>query len=241
MNTQIEFLIETGLKMGITIPVKSAETLLKFKELVLNMNKRMNITAITDSEGFLIKHILDSLTVLKFADLKPDFNVLDLGSGGGFPGIPLKIMLQDINLTMLDSQNKKVNFLNSIITDLKLTKTSAIHARAEEAGQNLDYRENFDYVVSRAVASLSVLLEYCLPFVKLNGYFMALKGPNAAQELDQSKGITNLLGAEFVSMNEIVLPIINEQRVLLLYKKTKKTPLKYPRNSGIPAKNPLKK
>lgn len=218
------------------------ETIEKFKvykELLKEWNEKINITAITDDNEIDIKHFLDSITVLKTGYIKSGQKIIDVGTGGGFPGIPIKIMEEGTEVVLLDSLNKRINFLNEVINNLGLKNIKAIHGRAEDFGLNSEYREKFDVVVSRAVASLNILSEYCLPFVKVGGYFIALKGPEIKNEMEESKKALKVLGAKIVDKIDMTLPSSDITHILLVIKKVQKTPTKYPRKAGMPKKNPL--
>lgn len=200
---------------------------------LIEKNKVMNLTAITEESEVWTKHFLDSVLPLK--NIKDNSKLLDVGSGAGFPGIPLKIMNDTLNITLLDSLNKRVNFLNEEIEKLGLTKIKAVHGRAEDY-VNVS-RETFDYVVSRAVARLNTLLEYCLPYVKLGGYFIAYKSMDADEEINESKNALNILGGKVEKVDKINLE--GNERSLIYIKKVKNTPNKYPRGQNKPKNQPL--
>ena len=206
-----------------------------YAETLVDFNTKINLTAITDAEGIEIKHFLDSIYSLKFFDLKQGSKVIDVGTGAGFPGIPLKIMRNDINLTLLDSLNKRINFLNEVSDKLNLN-AECIHARAEEGGRKKELREQFDIATARAVAALPVLCEYCMPYVKLGGYFIALKGPN--EDVVSAKNAISKLGG--IIEKEINYSIEDAgERKLIIIKKISSTPDRFPRNSGQISKKPL--
>ena len=209
-----------------------------FKGRVLEKNKVMNLTAITEDEEFNIKHFLDSLSLLKLEEIQEAKRVLDLGTGAGFPGIPLKIAKKDLDVTLLDSLKKRIDFLNETIEDMGLEGIRGIHARAEELSRKDDYREAFDLVTSRAVANLATLYEYCLPFVKVGGYMVAMKGPDIEGELKEGQAALKALGGELVEVKKVDLPQ-DIEHTLVLVKKVKATPKKYPRAGGKPRKNPI--
>lgn len=209
-----------------------------FKGRVLEKNKVMNLTAITEDEEFNIKHFLDSLSLLKLEEIQGAKRVLDLGTGAGFPGVPLKIAKKDLHITLLDSLKKRIDFLNETIEDMGLEGIRGIHARAEELSRKDDYREAFDLVTSRAVANLATLYEYCLPFVKVGGYMVAMKGPDIEGELKEGQAALKALGGELVEVKKIDLPQ-DIEHTLVLVKKIKTTPKKYPRAGGKPRKNPI--
>lgn len=209
-----------------------------FKGRVLEKNKVMNLTAITEDEEFNIKHFLDSLSLLKLEEIQGAKRVLDLGTGAGFPGVPLKIAKKDLDITLLDSLKKRIDFLNETIEDMGLEGIRGIHARAEELSRKDDYREAFDLVTSRAVANLATLYEYCLPFVKVGGYMVAMKGPDIEGELKEGQAALKALGGELVEVKKVDLPQ-DIEHTLVLVKKIKTTPKKYPRAGGKPRKNPI--
>lgn len=209
-----------------------------YMEILLEWNEKINLTAITKPEEIILKHFIDSITISK--EIKQNAKVADVGTGAGFPGIPLKIIRDDIELTLLDSLNKRVNFLNEVTKKLKLTKTNAIHSRVEEFGQNKKYREKFDYSISRAVANLVTLSEYLLPLVKINGYSISMKGPEIEEELEQSKKSIIVLGGKIEKIEKFELPRSDIGRSLIVIQKIKPTPAKYPRKPGMPTKEPIK-
>lgn len=210
-----------------------------YKELLKEWNEKINLTAITDDDEIDIKHFLDSITVLKTGYIKSGDTIIDIGTGGGFPGIPIKILKDDTKVVLLDSLNKRINFLNEVINELNLKNITTIHGRAEDFGKDENYREKFDIVVSRAVASLNILSEYCIPFVKVGGNFIALKGPDIKNEIEESKNALKILGGEIIDKIEIKLPSSDITHYLVVIKKIKETSKKYPRKAGKPKKNPL--
>ena len=204
---------------------------------LLEWNEKINLTAIVEPEEIIKKHFVDCLTIS--SEILNNSRVIDVGSGAGFPGIPLKILREDIEILLLDSLNKRVNFLNEIIQELKLQKIKAIHFRAEECGQNLLYREKFDVATSRAVANMSTLSEYLLPFVKVGGKAIYMKGNNIEEELETSKKAISILGGEIKEIKEITFAGGDIKRNIVLVDKIAFTPNKYPRNQGKPTKSPL--
>jgi len=217
------------------------EKLNKF-EIYLNelieTNKQFNLTRIVDEKDVLEKHFLDSLIINKY--INSNDKVIDIGSGAGFPGIPLKIFLDNINILMVDSVNKKVDFINKIISELKLENALAIHERAEDLAHNIDYREKYDVAVSRAVANMSTLAEYLIPFVKIDGKIIYIKGPNIKDELNNSKNAINILGGKVEDIYEYKLPNLEQIYNIIVIKKVKSTNSKYPRKAGIPNNSPIK-
>lgn len=212
-----------------------------FKELI-TANEHVNLTRITAQDDVYLKHFYDSVTPLfYFKELfKGQMHLCDVGAGAGFPSIPLKILVPEIDVTIVDSLNKRLNFLDGLISKLDLNGVHLVHARAEDAGQNPAYREKFDVVSARAVANMTTLSEYCLPLVKESGYFLALKGPKADSELAESQKAIDILGAEVITKEELTLPNSQEERTLILLKKIKQTPKKYPRQAGMPGRKPIK-
>ena len=210
-----------------------------YLSLLLEWNQKMNLTAIRDPKEIMVQHFLDSISVLKLDIVRDGFNILDVGSGAGFPGIPIKIMCPEISLTLVDSVQKKTGFLSKVIERLKLENSKAVHARAEELARQSGMRETFEMVVSRAVAELRVLAEYCLPFVKLNGCFVAHKGPGAGEELEQAENALKILGGKWMETRLMNIPFSERIHNLVFIKKVNKTPKQYPRNVGKPKKSPL--
>ena len=210
----------------------------KYMNLLLEWNEKINLTAITNKEDIILKHFIDSLTISKYID--KNSKLIDVGTGAGFPGIPIKIYRDDLEITLLDSLNKRVNFLNEVIKELKLENIVAIHGRAEEIGRNKKYREYFDVATSRAVANLSTLSEYLVPFVKEDGIIISMKGDNIEEEKKKTKRAIKVLGANIKKIDKFELPKSDIKRSLVILKKVEKTPIKYPRKPGTPAKEPIK-
>ena len=214
--------------------IKSFE---KYMNLLLEWNEKINLTAITQPEEIKLKHFVDSLTVLKY--INDDDKVIDIGTGAGFPGIPLKIMNKNTKITLLDSLNKRINFLNIVIEKLDLSNIQAIHGRAEEIARNKLYREKYDVAVSRAVANLSTLTEYMLPFVKIGGKCICMKGANVNEELERAQNAIKELGGEIERVDNFYLSDNDNERNIIVIKKVKETNPKYPRKAGTPSKEPL--
>lgn len=204
----------------------------KYQEMLIETNKKFNLTSIDDPKEIKIKHFEDSLTIKNY--INKGMKVLDIGSGAGFPGIPLRIE-KDFDLTLIDSVNKKVNFMNEVIEELGLDNTRAIHVRAEDFAK--DHREEFDLVISRAVANLSTLLEYGLPFLKVGGIFIAMKGPKAEEEIEEAQNAFKILGGELINIDTIDLHVNTRKNILI--KKVRSTKKKYPRGKNQAKKNPL--
>jgi 16S rRNA (guanine527-N7)-methyltransferase len=208
-----------------------------YKDILKEWNQKINLTAIEDDEGIIIKHFVDSLTILPYLD-KGALKLIDVGTGAGFPGIPIKVLRGDVKVTLLDSLDKRVKFLDNVNQSLGLTGIETVHGRAEDFGVKLGFRENFDVAVARAVASLPVLLEYCLPFVKVGGHFIAIKG-SSSEEVVQSKKALDILGGEIQEVKEFVIPGTDMNRSIVIVRKLRQTPTKYPRKAGKPTKEPL--
>ncbi len=225
--------------LGITLSDRQIEQFLIYYEYLTEKNRVMNLTGITEFSEVMVKHFLDSLAVVKVSDLNVTEKILDLGTGAGFPGIPLKIAFPNPEFLLLDSLNKRIRFLQELIEKCRLEKISAIHGRAEELAKNKDYRENFDLCVSRAVANLSSLSEYCLPYVKVGGNFVSYKSGNIDIELKEAERAVKLLGGVVEKVEKFQLPGSEIDRSLIVIHKVRETPGKYPRKSGTPSKEPL--
>lgn len=213
----------------------------KYYDLLVEWNSFMNLTAITDLDEVINKHFIDSVSLINaIPDIgEQSATIIDIGTGAGFPGIPLKIIFPNLKILLLDSLNKRVKFLNEVITKLQLKDIDAIHGRAEDIAQNVIYRENFDFCVSRAVANLTTLSEYCLPFVKKDGYFISYKSEKITEEYEQAKKAIHILGGEFVKQVDFYLPQTDIYRNLFFIQKVNPAPKKYPRKAGLPSKEPL--
>ena len=238
----IEFknkLVELASKLNIMLSDKQVEEFYEYMNLLLEWNEKINLTAITEMNDVILKHFIDSLTILKY--INDGEKIIDVGTGAGFPGIPICIMKEKIECTLLDSLNKRINFLNEVSNKLELKNIKNVHGRAEEYGKNKLYREKYDVVVSRAVANMSTLSEYLLPFVKINGICICMKGPDLDQELENAKYAINELGGKIEKIEKIKLPNSDIERNIVIIKKIKQTKNKYPRKSGTPSKDPLKK
>lgn len=210
-----------------------------YYELLIEWNKVMNLTAITEFEEVVQKHFLDSLALANVIGLSQNKSIIDIGTGAGFPGIPLKIVFPHLNIVLLDSLNKRINFLEEVIKSLNLNNIKAIHGRAEDFSNDLNYREFFDICVSRAVANLSSLSEYCLPFVKVGGKFISYKSGNVDDELNEAKNAIFILGGKLNSHTKFNLPNSDINRSFIVIDKNKRTPKKYPRKAGTPTKDPI--
>jgi 16S rRNA (guanine527-N7)-methyltransferase len=225
-------------QLGITITEMQYQQFMDYYELLIERNKVMNLTAITELNEVITKHFIDSLAMVKA--IKPEKErLLDIGTGAGFPGIPLKIAFPDLDIVLLDSLKKRLTFLDEVINQLGLKGIRTLHGRAEDFGREKDYREQFDLCVSRAVARLSSLSEYCLPYVKIGGCFISYKSGNIEEELTSSTRAMKLLGAELKEVIEYQLPDTDIQRTLIVVEKKSSTPKSYPRAAGKPSKDPL--
>ncbi len=220
---------------GLTLNEEMYRNFYVYAELLVSWNDKINLTAITDPLGITEKHFLDSLAVFKDDIISQNSSVIDVGTGAGFPGIPMKIYRNDLKITLLDSLNKRINFLTEVSDKLSLGM-NCIHSRAEDGAKKADLREQFDIATARAVAPLPVLCEYCLPYVKIGGKFIALKGPN--EDVKESFTAYRTLGAEISDVKEYELPC-GDKRQIIVYKKNKETPKKYPRNPSQIDKKPL--
>lgn len=226
-------------ELGIRLGKKQLQDFLTYYEYLTEQNQVMNLTSITEFEEVVLKHFLDSLSIVKEIDLEACGTMIDVGTGAGFPGIPLKIVFPHLKVTLLDSLNKRVRFLNTLIEKLGYADVEAIHGRAEEYARNKAYRETFDLAVSRAVANLSSLSEYCLPFVKVGGKFVSYKSAEADEELAGAQRAVRILGGGTPEKVTFCLPESEIGRSLIVIEKKKGTPEKYPRRAGVPTKEPL--
>ena len=233
-------------ELNIEISDRQIEAFDEYFRLLVEGNEVMNLTAITDYDEVLLKHYIDSLAINKAIDdesnwnLKNKIKVMDIGTGAGFPGIPLKIIYDNLDIVLLDSMNKKVKFLNEVTDKLKLSNIKAIHGRAEDFAKDLSYRQSFDLCVSRAVSNLATLSEYCLPYVKVGGAFISYKSGEIEAELKDSERAIKMLGGQILKVEKMTLPGSTIERSFVIIEKVKKTINIYPRKAGLPAKEPLK-
>lgn len=241
MNKEEFFTIlsEKAKEIEIELNEKQLEQFYNYMNLLIEWNQKVNLTAIVEPKEIILKHFIDSLTICKYT--KNAKTLVDVGTGAGFPGIPLKIVNEGIKVTLLDSLNKRINFLNEIIEKLELKNIETIHARVEEFGKNKKYRETFDIATSRAVANLSTLSEYMIPLIKLGGESICMKGSEIDKELESSKKAINVLGGKIESVKSFNLPETDMKRNIIIIKKVNLTPTKYPRKPGTPAKEPIQK
>ena len=241
-----EYLSSLSKKLNIELSKEQIDAFLKYYELLIDWNEKINLTAITEFEDVCLKHFVDSMSIVNaFSsfDEAQEFlsgkTLIDVGTGAGFPGVCLKILFPELNISLMDSLDKRIKFLNEVINELSLKKITTVHARVEDAAKDAKYRESFDFATARAVASLPVLSEYCLPFVKVGGYFLPYKSEKVLEEISLSANALTVLGGKIESEYSFSLPGSDLQRTILFIKKEKLTPVKYPRKAGTPSKKPL--
>ena len=237
-STFNEGLLEKASTIGVRFSVEQMDKFYKYMNLLIDWNEKINLTAIIEPNEIILKHFIDSITILK--DIKDGSIVVDVGTGAGFPGIPLSIMNPTLKITLVDSLNKRLIFLQEVINELDLKNVELVHARAEEFGRNKKYREKFDVATSRAVANLATLSEYLLPLVKINGKAISMKAGNASQEIEDAKKAIKTLGGNINNIEEFKLPQSDIGRTIIIIDKISGTPGKYPRKPGTPAKEPIK-
>lgn len=223
--------------IGIELTNSQLNAFETYYDMLIDRNKVMNLTAITEFDEVMDKHFLDSVYLFRSIKLEADYKLIDIGTGAGFPGIPLKIVFPELKITLLDSLNKRVGFLNDVIDELNLNDIEAIHGRAEDIARDKTYRASYDIAVSRAVANLSTLSEYCLPFVKIGGKFVSYKSGDCADEVDNAKSAIHLLGGKINKIDEFSYS--NNSRSFIVIDKVMNTSNKYPRKAGLPSKKPL--
>jgi len=225
-------------QLGIRLDARQTWMFETYTSLLLDWNRRINLTAITDPAEIAVKHYLDSLACLSTV-IPERAAVIDVGTGAGFPGLPLKIVRQDLDLTLLDATHKKLLFLDAVCSELGFLDVQLVHGRAEEAGRDVAYREKYDVVLSRAVTTMNALAEYCLPFAKVGGMFLAQKGPDVEQELEGSRGAVETLGGRIERIAEMVVPMSDYRRTLVVVRKAVPTPAQYPRSQAEIGKRAL--
>lgn len=234
-----EVLKNGALSYGINLSQRQIQQFIIYKDLLKSWNEKINLTAITDDMEIIKKHFIDSISIIKSGVLKDGMKLIDVGTGAGFPGIPIKIIMPGINIVLLDSLNKRIIYLNEVIKELKLDNIEAIHGRAEEFSKNAMFREMFDISTARAVANLSVLSEYCIPYVKIKGFFIAMKGPSIDDELQSGKNAISTLGGKFVEIVKTEIPGEDFNHNIVIVEKVRKTDEKYPRKYAQIEKRPI--
>lgn len=239
MTDFIEYLSQGLTESHINFTEEQVIRCQKYHDLLLEWNKKINLTAIEDAKEVAVKHFIDSLLCLKYIEINNNANLIDIGTGAGFPGLPLKIFLPDLKLSLLDSLAKRCHFLSEVVAALQLQFVAVIHGRAEDQGKENELREKFSLVTARAVTALPVLAEYCLPYLKIGGCFFALKGPEIQEEVKKGEKAIKIMGGTVREIKHYQLPIINDQRSLVIIEKTCATPEKYPRRAGLPEKKPI--
>lgn len=232
-----DLMIEYGKEIDIMFTEEQLKQFYQYMNLLIEWNEKINLTAIVEPKEIILKHFIDSLTITKY--IGKNQSVIDIGTGAGFPGIPLKIVRKDLKITLLDSLNKRIHFLDEVIKELALENIDTVHARIEEYAKNKNYRETYNIATSRAVANLTTLSEYMLPMVRINGMAICMKGSEISEEISKSKNSIKLLGGEISKIEEFALPKSDYKRNLILIEKARQTPSKYPRKPGMPSKEPL--
>lgn len=234
-----KYLSNLSKKIGFTLTDKQIDQFIKYYEILVEWNQVMNLTAITEYEEVVLKHFIDSIALSQVYDLSSPISLIDVGTGAGFPGIPLKIAFPHLKVTLLDSLNKRVQFLNHVIMELELADIYAIHGRAEDFAKQKEYREQYDLCVSRAVANLASLSEYCIPYVKTNGNFISYKSGDCDEEINNAGKAIKILGGKMIEKREFKLPESDISRSFVVIKKVAPTLKKYPRKAGLPTKEPI--
>lgn len=229
-----------SLDVGLPFNEETYNKFMQYKDMIKYWNEKINLTAITEDEQIVKKHFIDCIKIFKFSPLKEAKSIIDVGTGAGFPGIPIKIIKPDINVVLLDSLNKRINFLNEVINKIDLKNITTIHGRAEDFSRKIEYREKSDVAVSRAVANLAVLSELCIPYVNVGGYFVAMKGPSVEDEIKEGRNAVSILGGKIEDIIKIEIENSDLNHNLVVIKKVKETQKAYPRKAGTAVKKPLK-
>lgn len=239
MEDVMAFLKNEALRCGISLDDEAVDRFMAYKDMLIEWNERINLTSITDDMGIIIKHFIDSLLCYSTGVIRPDARLMDIGTGAGFPGLALKIAFPSLKVCLMDSVQKKLNFLDYVIKALSLADVELIWGRAEDYAGKKGYREAFDVVTARALASLPVLAEYCLPFAKLGGYVLCMKGPDVDDELSKAGKAVSLMGGRLSDVMRAELPMSGGERRIVVLNKVTRTPAAYPRRAGIPSKKPI--
>ena len=226
--------------VGMEFNEEKYDKFIKYMRLVQEWNEKINLTAITEDDEFIKKHFIDCIKAFKSDQMKSAKSIIDVGTGAGFPGIPIAIMRDDVKVCLLDSLNKRINFLNTVVRELELKNVTTIHSRAEDGARRKELRENFDVATSRAVANMAVLSEYCIPYVKVNGYFIALKGPAIEEELSNAKNAIGTLGGKLKEVIELEIEDTDLKHNIVIVEKVRPCSNVYPRKAGVISKKPLK-
>lgn len=223
--------------LNIELSKNMVDKFYRYMNLLIEWNEKINLTAIVEPNNIILKHFVDSLSILK--NINKEASIVDIGTGAGFPGLPIAIASGNCNITLVDSLNKRINFLNEVINDISLNNVNTIHSRAEDFGKDKSFRESFDFAVSRAVAPMNILLEYMLPIVEIGGICICMKSFNVDDELESAKRACDILGGRIEGIDEVILPDTDIIRKNIIIRKVKETPSKYPRKAGIPSKDPI--
>lgn len=235
-----EYMKECANEMGLEFDEITYGKFIRYSEMLNDWNTRINLTAITDIDGIIKKHFIDSIKIFEFSKIKKAKKIIDVGTGAGFPGIPMKIVNDNYDLTLLDSLNKRIEYLKEVCKELDLKNVDFVHARAEDGAKMTAHREKYDLAVSRAVANMAVLAELCLPFVKPGGYFIALKGPSVEMELNEANRAIEEMGGKLLEVINVNIKNTDLNHNIVVIEKVTKTPSKYPRQAGLVSKNPIR-
>lgn len=227
-------------QLNISYDEEIIEKYKKYMERIIEWNEKVNLTSIIDTDQFIVKHYIDSIMCVPCKEFQNAEKIIDVGTGGGFPGIPLALAAPDKEFVLMDSLNKRIKIINILCAEIGIDNVTAIHARAEELARNKAHRESYDLCVSRAVANLSTLSEYCLPFIKKGGYFLSYKGPDSKQEIRDARNAINILGGKIQREEKAAMESFQLEHKIVYIEKIRETPAKYPRKAGTPSKEPLK-